>query len=386
MRVLLSLPLQIALLTAALGLAYLATAVLCVCAAGRRRYPGSWHPAALPPITILKPLCGLEPQLYEHLRSFCNQGYPAFQVVFGARDPADPALDVARRLAAELPHRDIAVVQDERLIGTNYKVSNLANMLGRARHAYLVIADSDISVGPDYLGALAPSLVDSGVGVVTCLYRARPDGSTWSQIGAQGINEWLVPAVLVARALGIQVFSSGATMALRRDVLDLIGGFPALAFELADDYRLAELARRRGLRTKLSPYVVETLVSQPTLEALLAQELRQGRTIRALRPWGYAFYWLTLGVPLSFLPFLVSGFASVMLAAPVAAFALRWLLHRAARRTLGVRVSGPAWLVLIRDFFSLGVWVGSFASRRVQWREGSFLVRPDGRLEIAAGS
>lgn len=386
MRTLVSLPFHIALLAAALGLAYLALAALCVRAAGRRLQQGSWHPAALPPITILKPLCGHEPQLYEHLRSFCNQAYPAFQVVFGARDPGDPALGVARRLAAELPHRDIAVVQDERLIGTNYKVSNLANMLAAARHAYLVIADSDISVGPDYLGALAPSLVDSGVGVVTCLYRARPEGPLWSQIGALGINEWLVPAVLVARTLGIQVFSSGATLALRRDVLDLIGGFPALAFELADDYRLAELARRRGLRTKLSPYVVETLVSQPSLEALLAQELRQGRTLRALRPWGYAFYWMTLGVPLSFLPFLLSGFATATLAAPAAALALRWLLHRAVRRTLGVRVSGPAWLVLIRDFFSLGVWVGSFASRRVRWRERCFEVRRDGRLEIAPGS
>lgn len=388
MRGLQSLPLQLALLLAALGLAYLAVAALALRAAARRPTSGAWHPAALPPITILKPLCGLEPELYANLRSFCNQVYPTYQIVFGARDARDPALDVARRLAAELPQRDIAVVQDDRVIGTNYKVSNLANMLAKARHPNLVIADSDILVGPDYLEAVAPSLLDAGVGVVTCLYRARPDRSVWSAIGAQGINEWLVPAVLVGRAAGVRVFSSGATLAVRRDVLEKIGGFNALRSELADDYRLADLARHQGLATKLAPYVVQTLVAKPSFKALVAQELRQARTLRALAPLGYAFFWLTLGVPLSVLPFLASGFATWTLAVPAVALLVRWLVHRAARRALGVRGSSAMWLfgAIARDFFSLGVWLASFGSRQVEWRERHFEIQRDGRLEIAPGA
>ncbi|HQU16709.1 MAG: bacteriohopanetetrol glucosamine biosynthesis glycosyltransferase HpnI [Gammaproteobacteria bacterium] len=367
----------IGLALSTVSLLYVAGAIAALLAWGRRRVPLA---PQTPPVTILKPLCGAEPELYENLRSFCDQDYPEFQVVFGARDADDPALAVARRLVAEFPHRDLSVVADPRTIGTNHKVSNLANLLPAARHEYLVIADSDIRVGPDYLRSVVGPLLDPGVGVVTCLYRGRALGPVWSRLGALFINEGFLPSVLVARALGSSAFSFGSTLALRRAALDQAGGLPALASHLADDYQLGALTRRQGLRTVLSPYLVETLAHEPSAARLLHHELRWGRTIRTIQPWGYFFSGVTYALPMSLIGAGLAAPRPWALALPLLALALRLMLHYAA--SAGLRLSNPPgpWLVPFRDLLSFAVWSGSFLGRRVRWRRGDFSVQSDGRM------
>src|ERR1700722_12311147 len=177
--------------------------------------------ASLParPVTILKPLCGAEPGLYQHLRSFCRQDYPEFQLVFGVSDPADPALAVVERLAGEFPLLRIDVVVNPQQHGSNRKNSNLINMLARARYDVLAIADSDTWVGSDYLAVVTAQLLDQNVGLVTCLYRDVPTGGIWSRLGAMYINDWYAPSVLLAWLFGYQGYVSGQTICLRRDTL-----------------------------------------------------------------------------------------------------------------------------------------------------------------------
>jgi ceramide glucosyltransferase len=191
----------------------------------RRKAATPALPDRSPPVTILKPLCGAEPELYECLRSFCDQAYPSFQIVFGVCDRDDPAVDVVSRLRAEFPAADLAVAIDRRQHGNSRKVSSLINMLALARHDFLVIADSDIRVERDYLGKVVGPLLDAKVGIVTCLYRGKPRPGFWSLLGSMFIDEWFMPSVCVAAMAGSRSFAFGATIAIRRQVLARIGGF-----------------------------------------------------------------------------------------------------------------------------------------------------------------
>src|SRR5919199_2326410 len=212
----------LAVLIGGLSLLYAAMCIATAWVWRRRRADAA--ATALPPVTVLKPLCGLEPDLEENLRSFCDQSYPSVQILFGARSADDPALEVARRVAAAFPDRDIDVLSGERPLGANRKVNTLANLLPRARHDVLVIADSDIRVGATYLREIVAPLQNPSVGLVTCTYRGAPTSSFWSRLGALAIDEWVFPSVLVSLALGSADYCSGATMALRRETLEAIGG------------------------------------------------------------------------------------------------------------------------------------------------------------------
>jgi ceramide glucosyltransferase len=212
--------------------------------------------ADLPAVTILKPLCGAEPGLYEDLRSFCRLDYPHYQLIFGLHHEADPACSVARQLAAEYPTLPITVVVDSQLHGSNCKISNLINMLPHARHELLVMADSDALVEPDYLRVVTSPLRDSRIGLVTCIYRGIPTPGIWSRIGAMYINEWYVPSILLAWLFGHEGYVSGQTICIRQKTLRALGGLQALSSHLADDHRLGTLVRALGLRIELSRYVV----------------------------------------------------------------------------------------------------------------------------------
>jgi ceramide glucosyltransferase len=368
--------LGVALAVSSLG--YLFVAVVVVSRWQKRKYPTSWY---MPSVTILKPLCGLERELYCNLRSFCVQDYPKFQVIFGVRDANDPAVHLVKRLMAELPDADLELVIDSRLSGSNYKVSNLINMSVAARYDHFVIADSDIGVGPDYLGQLVGPLADRRVGAVTCLYKGRPQRSFWSRLGALFIDEWFLPSVLVAHAFGSRAFCFGATIALRREVLEAVGGFRAFASHLADDYVLGARIRQLGLYTVLSPYVVETTVDEPAFYDLLQHELRWARTIRTVAPMGYAFLFVTYAIPMTLLAILLGWGAPWAVGLPGAALLLRVLLHFTVRG----EVSGPgllkALLLPARDILSFLLWVVSFRSRRVHWRHQELSVQTDGRIE-----
>ncbi|NYH20254.1 ceramide glucosyltransferase [Paraburkholderia bryophila] len=255
------------------------------------------YPFANVGVSVLKPLCGAEPRLYENLRTFCDQRHGHFQLVLGVSSPDDPAIAVVRRLQAAYPKHDIELAIDTRVHGTNLKVSNLINMAEHARYDVIVIADSDIAVEADYLDTVAAPLADPRVGVVTCLYVAQGVGGFWPRLGALFINEWFAPSVRVAHAAGSRRFGFGATLALRRATLERIGGFAALKNCLADDYWLAEHVRALGLPTVLSRVMVATDVIEPTFAALWQRETRWLRTIRSVNLFGFAALPITFTSP-----------------------------------------------------------------------------------------
>src|ERR1700687_313101 len=229
---------------------------------------------ALPAVTILKPLKGLDVDLFDNLSTFCRQDYPTFQIVFGVADPDDPAIAVLRRLQSQYPNVRMDVVVDGRVYGTNYKISNLHNMYRAARHEVIVIADSDIRVTPDYLRRIARQLREPGVGIVTCLYRAVSTGGLPTLAESLFINTDFAPSILVARLIETRRYAFGATIALRRAVLDEIGGFLPLANYLADDYYLGYRVAERVYSVALSDMVVETVLAVGTWKRVPAHQLR----------------------------------------------------------------------------------------------------------------
>jgi ceramide glucosyltransferase len=335
-----------------------------------------------PPVTLLKPLCGAEHEIYECLRSFCNQDYPRFQVVFGVSDPDDPAIAVVHRLQREFPNTDLSLAVDRRRHGSSPKVSNLINMMCLARHDYLVISDSDVRVTRDYLAKVVAPLLDLSVGIVTCTYRGWPRPGLWSLLGCQFIDEWFAPSVRVAALSGSRSFAFGATIAMRRQALADIGGFMSIADQLADDYRLGELTREMGLRTVLSEVVVETCVDERSLGDLVRHELRWLRTIRAVRPVGHALSFITFGIPVAALGGLLAAGAAPVLAMLGITAAARVMLHLAVRKPS----SALSHLLVLpfRDTLSFALWGWSFATRRVHWRDDHFQVTRDGSVEPVA--
>ena len=331
-------------------------------------------------MSVLKPLCGIEPRLYENLVTFCEQTHPYFQLLFGVSSPGDPAIGVVRRLQAAYPHCDIELVIDSRVHGSNLKVSNLINMARRARHDIIVLADSDIAVGPDYLDTVTAPLADPDTGVVTCLYRAQSVGGFWPRVGALFINEWLAPSVRVAHAGGSRRFGFGATLALRRTTLEGIGGFETLKDCLADDYWLAEHARTLGFNTVLSPVMVATDVIEPTFTTLWLREMRWLRTIRSVNLPGFAFLFVTFTSPwlligLALLLGVSSGegttahpFMSLTLSiSTVTGIIARILLHaRSARYSCTFWHDLP--LVPLRDTLLALQWLGAVFGSHVVWR------------------
>lgn len=334
--------------------------------------------AALQPVSVLKPLCGAEPRLYENLATFCAQAYPDFQLLFGVSSMADPAIEVVKRLQAAWPQRDIELVVDARMHGSNRKVSNLMNLDAHARHDLIVLADSDISVEPDYLRMVTAPLARPRTGVVTCLYRARSVGGFWPRLGALFINEWFAPSVRVAQTIGARKFGFGATLALRRETLERIGGFAALKDCLADDYMLAHYVRAQGLDTVLVPVLVDTDVTEATLRALWLRETRWLRTIRSVNTVGFASLcitfsspWLALGAALAWWPRLGLAGATagaVMGVITLAGIVARGVLH--ARGSLGWRAFWRGLpLVPIRDGLLLLQWCAAAFGSHVVWRD-----------------
>src|ERR1700736_3236573 len=255
--------LGVGLLCAAAGYQDMALLAVLVWTWRRTRVPAGVPAQA---VTLLKPLCGAEPGLYENLRSFCLQDYPQYQIVFGVQDAADPALEVVGRLIREYPALSIDVVVNAKQHGSNRKIRSLINMVPHARHDVLMIADSDALVGPDYLSTVVAPLMDPGVGLVTCVYRSVPTSKVWSRLGAMYVNDWYMPSVLLAWLFGHRGYASGLTLCLRRDTLQAIGGLRRLSNHLADDYELGALVRAVGLRIALSTYLPRTEHSEPSLD------------------------------------------------------------------------------------------------------------------------
>ncbi len=349
------------------GAAYLAVAAACLVVFGRR--PPETASEFLPTITILKPIAGLEPDLYENLASFCDQDYDEwYEVVLCLRSRDDPALAIVERIAGDFPaHAAVAIGESAGML--NPKVANLAKPGVELRGEIVVVADSDVRVGRDYLRGLAASFASARVGATTCLYSAMPGPGSIARLGALYIESGFAPSVLVALAIGKLRFCLGATMAVRRSVLDEIGGLAALGQHLADDHRLGELVAESGREVVLSRYVVRTAVTETTLRDLWAHELRWARTNLALAPAGYLFSFVTYALPFALIYLAVSR--NLVWGVPLLALvaALRVAVHYLSRCALRVHRSDALWLVVPRDFLSLAEWVASLLGRSVRWRE-----------------
>ena len=339
-------------------------------------------PGEYRPVSILIPLCGEDFRAYQNYASLCRQDYPEFEIVFGVSDSRDSSLPVIARLRADFPHVPIQLVISANEIGPNPKVNTLNNMLPQTRHETLLMLDSDIRVGPDFIKVITSELPHSG-GLVTCLYRAGDAPGIPSKLEAAGISSEFAPGVLVAHMAGGISFAFGAAIALTKKTIETIGGLKALAPYLADDYMIGNLVRKAGLPVKLSRYVVETVLSRLSIGDFVRHQTRWARGIRACSPWGHTGSLITNGTVLSFLYFALSGFSGfgVFVFASVVALrlAMAWMV---GVRRLGDKILRyNLLLVPLRDFFSLFIWSAALFGKRVDWRGRVFRLEENGKLK-----
>jgi ceramide glucosyltransferase len=341
------------------------------------------EPIHTPSVTILKPLCGAEPELEANLASFCNQIYPGqVRIVLGIQDSADPAATTAKRLMSAFPHAAIDLEINAQSHGANPKISNVLNSISRSAGEIVVLSDSDIRVGPAYLRQITAALQAPGVGLVTCLYRGLPIGGVWSRLASAEIDHRFLPNVLVGMTLGLARPCFGSTIALRAETLRQIGGFEAFADQLVDDYAVGAAVRRLGLKVAIPPLVVDHVHSERSFAELARHELRWARTIRLVDPTGYAGSVATYPLPFALAAAALRGFGVTSLAILGLVLACGLFVPLQFGRSLGRRRL-PLWLAPVRDLLSFAIFLASFLPWRVTWRGRRYKVGPDGTLTPA---
>ncbi|HXP29570.1 MAG TPA: bacteriohopanetetrol glucosamine biosynthesis glycosyltransferase HpnI [Stellaceae bacterium] len=373
----LALPLDylLGVIIAAASIGYLVTAIFVV---ARWRIPANPAIGHAPPVTVLKPLCGAEPKLYECLRSFCEQDYPELQVVFGVADASDGAIPVVRRLIAEFPERDLSLVIDGAQHGTNRKVSNLVNMDRGAKHDIVIVSDSDTCVGRDCVATVVAPFAEPATGAVTCLYRGASVGGVVSDMGALFINDWFLASAAVDAGMREVAYCFGPVTAVRRDALAAIGGFGALAGHLADDFLLGRLIDCAGYRVRLAAYLVDIVVAE-NVRSLIRHELRWARTVRTVKPGEHFLAGVMQPLPLIALLLLPHpGLGGGIVVA--AAVLLRIVLHHLVRARFRIPAPPRPWLVPLRECLCFAIWAASFLGSTVRWRQCDFLIGRGGRL------
>jgi ceramide glucosyltransferase len=348
-----------------------------------RQTDNSVRPAqSFPPVSILKPLKGTDPDIYESFRSHCLQNYPEYEIIFGVSDPDDPAVASVQQLQREFPERSIRLVISPNKLGANVKVSNLEQMLSSARYQHLLVNDSDIRVEPNYLRRVMASLSDERAGMVTCLYRGVAAATLGSRLESLGISTDFCAGVLVARQLeGGLRFGLGSTLAFRRADLERIGGFKSIVDFLADDYELGRRIAGLGLEVVLSEVVVETHLPAYDLRGFLEHQLRWARGVRDSRAGGYIGLVSTYGLMWGLFAVIAAGGAPWSWAV----LGVTTLLRLAVALAVGGavledrRLFGSLWLLPVRDLVAVLVWIASFAGHTVTWRGDRFELRK-GRL------
>jgi ceramide glucosyltransferase len=346
------------------------------------RYRGVRPPrlGVAPPISILKPLAGAEEGLKDNLRSFFEQRYPEFEILFAVRSGNDPAIRVVEQLRAQYPAVPSRLIVTGEPPYANAKVYSLDLMLEAASHDLVVMADSDIRVMPDMLAALAAEFADEKLGMATCPYRVVPGRSFWSTLEAIGLNTEFLSGVLVARMLDGMKFALGPTIAARRETLRRIGGFDAVKDYLAEDFVLGSLAAKHGFGVILSSYVIDHYIGAQPFAGNLRHRLRWSRSARRSRPWGYAGQIFTHPLPLAMLLCAISpGWWPVLAATAVLRAAAVW-------STAGHVLRDPLtrrlwWLVPLQDAANLLVWCAGFFGNTILWRGRRYWLLPDGRFE-----
>jgi ceramide glucosyltransferase len=329
-----------------------------------------------PSVSILKPLRGTDPDIYESFRSHCLQEYPDYEIIFGVSDPDDPAVELVERLQAEFPARNIRLMVCPKVLGTNLKVSNLVQMLPLARHEYLIVNDSDIRVDPDYLQRVVREFSDPHVGMVTCLYRGIAGQTLGSRLEAIGISTDFSAGVLAARQVEGIRFALGSTLAFPRKALETIAGFEPLVDYLADDFELGARIAKAGFEVRLSDVVVDHHLPDYSLRSFLQHQLRWARSTRDSRRWGYTGVVLTFGLPWALLGVLLSSAASWSLSLLAIVAALRLTMAWTVGTMILHDEQVPRLLALLplRDVVALMVWIASFTGHTVAWRGDEFIL------------
>lgn len=340
-------------------------------------------PAFYPSVSILKPVKGVDPEMYAAFASHCRQNYPGeYEILFGVHSMEDAAVGAVQRLQQEFPSQNIRIIVCQEILGTNGKVSNLVQMVEHARFDHLLINDSDIHVSPHYLSRVMPSFgqpekAANPVGMVTALYRGRSQATLGSRLEALGISTDFMPGVLTSRWLEKGVhFGLGSTLAFTRQALDAIGGLLPLADHLADDYELGARISKAGFRVELAREVVETSVPAYTFRQFLTHQLRWARGIRDARPLGYFGLLVTFGIPWA----LANVMASAASLDSIALLSCMLCVRIAVALTIGAEiirdrnVIRDVWLLPFRDCIALGIWFWSYADTHVIWRGERFLL------------
>jgi ceramide glucosyltransferase len=350
-----------------------------------------------PTVSILKPVKGLDPGMYEAFASHCRQDYPAeYEILFGISSlPAfthiDPAVEAIQRLQSEFPNRSIRLIQAPEQLGPNGKIGNVVQLLPHARYEYLLVNDSDIRVSPRYLtrvmAEFAAPRSNKPVGLVTAPYRGLSHGTLGSKLEALGISTDFFPSVLTSLKLDGEIrFGLGSTLAVSRPALEAIGGFAPLVDCLADDYELGHRIAQAGYAVALTREIVDTSVPAYTLPGYFAHQLRWARGIRDSRIWGYLGLIFTFGLPWAIFNAIASGFAIESLAL----LSLTCLARVTVALSVGVgilndgQVLRDLWLLPLRDLFALWTWIWSFAGNTVTWRGQTFALE-NGNLKPLAG-
>jgi ceramide glucosyltransferase len=372
----------------ALGFAPLAYYLVSIFAAGRffgrRKDLPPASASFAPPVSVLKPIYGLDRDTYESYASFCVQDYPEYEILFCVSDETDPALQVIRRLIQDFPDRGIRVLIGSEPLGVSDKVNKLCRMAREAKHEIIIVSDSDVRVDADYLRAVVAPFQEAKVGGVTCLYRGLTDNSLTADLEAIGNSTDFAAGVLVAWLFSEVNFMLGATMAVRKAVLAEIGGFESMVDYFSDDYELGNRIAAKGHRVALIPHPVAIVYPRQTLRDAFQHQLRWNLSIRFSRPAGHLGLIFTQGLPLAILAAICApslGWAVAVLAAYI-------ILRRVSAWKIGVagmkdaNLRNKMELLLLRDAFAFVVWVTSFFPRQVLWRGKEFQVR-DKRLVAA---
>lgn len=338
-----------------------------------------------PPISILKPIYGLDRDTYENYASFCRQDYPEFEIIFCVSDLQDPAVPVIRKLIDDFPGCAIRLLVGSDQLGASDKVNKLCRMSRQARHDIVIVSDSDVRVEPGFLRAMAAPFRDPQVGGVTCLYRGLTDGSLAADLEAVGNSTDFAAGVLVAWLLGGVDFMLGAVMATTKKHLAEIGGFEALVDYFCDDYELGNRIAARGYRIELSTFPVSIVYPHETLGDAFRHQLRWNLSIRYSRPWGHlgliftqGLAWSLVGILLA--PSLLAGFGY---------FAGYVLLSGELVRAVGIygmqdiSLRKKDWALLLRGSFAFFVWMASFFPQSIRWRGQEFRVREKRLVPVA---
>jgi ceramide glucosyltransferase len=372
----------------ALALAPLAYYLIAIFAAGRFFVPrGSILASAgfTPPVSILKPIYGLDRETYENYASFCLQDYPEYEILFCASDAQDPAVPVIQKLIEDFPNRSIRLLIGSEPLGVSDKVNKLCRMSHEARHGILIVSDSDVRVDPEYLRAVVAPFQDAQVGAVTCLYRGLSDGSLAADLEAVGNSTDFAAGVLVAWLFSDVNFMLGATMAARNTCLAEIGGFEALVDYFSDDYELGNRIARKGHLVELIPHAVSITYPHQTFREAFRHQLRWNVSIRYSRPAGHLGLIFTQGLPLAVLAAIFAPSALWAVAILGSYLVLRgasaWRIGVAGMKDLNLRHKME--LLPLRDAFAFMVWIVSFFPQRILWRGRQFQVRDKRLVPVA---